>query len=204
MKKVATLLAFSTVLAYGSVARAADLPEAPAVYDWTGFYLGGNIGYGFGGDDKVGLDSNLGTAADINDIDKLQLSGIFGGGQIGYDWQAGSFVIGSVADIEASGVKDSFSDNFSFKGADLTVDAKDNIDVWGTVRGKLGWAFDRILIYGTGGLAWADINYKTKGLNHDTGFTFSGSDNGVRAGWTAGGGLAWAIDDQWSIGAEYL
>ena len=96
------------------------------------------------------------------------------------------------------------SDNFSVKGADLTVDAKDNIDVWGTVRGKLGWAFDRILIYGTGGLAWADINYKTKGLNHDTGFTFSGSDNGVRVGWTAGGGLAWAIDDQWSIGAEYL
>src|SRR5437763_12479385 len=98
MKKLAALLAFSTVLAYGSMARAADLPEAPTVYDWTGFYLGGNIGYAFGGDDKVGLASNLGYQ--IEDIDKLQLSGIFGGGQIGYDWQAGSAVFGAVADIE--------------------------------------------------------------------------------------------------------
>src|SRR5205807_3969648 len=142
-----------------------DLPEAPTIYDWTGFYLGGNIGYAFGGDDKVGLDSNRGSASDIPNIDKLQLSGIFGGGQIGYDWQAGSAVFGAVADIEASDVKDDFNTRFDFHGADLSASAKDNIDVWGTVRGKLGWAFDRVLVYGTGGLAWADINYKIKGVN---------------------------------------
>jgi len=211
MKKLAALLAFSTVLAYGAAARAADV-EAPAVYDWTGFYIGGNIGYAFGGDDKVGLLTNgegvepggiLG--GNVTDIDKLELHGIFGGGQIGYDWQTGSIVFGAIADIEASAVKDSFNahikDKFDF---DVGVNAKDNIDVWGTVRARLGWAFDRVLIYGTGGLAWADINYKVRMNDDDEGVSANLSDNSVRVGWTAGGGIAWAIDENWSIGAEYL
>ena len=200
MKKIAALLAFSTVLAYGAAAKAADIVEPPAVYDWTGFYIGGNIGYAYGGDDKVGLQSNFDYS--IPDIDKLSLHGIFGGGQIGADWQMGSIVFGAIADVEASGVSDDF--NKTFDDGLLTVNAKDNIDVWGTLRARLGWAFDRVLIYGTGGLAWADINYKIKGVNNESGLNFNESDKSFRAGWTAGGGLAWAIDDNWSIGAEYL
>src|SRR5207249_6581355 len=102
MKKLAALLAFSTVLSFGAAARAADIVEAPAVYDWTGFYIGGNIGYGFGGDDKVGVSATNGNCFEF---DKLQESGIFGGGQIGYDWQAGPAVFGVVADIDSSDVK---------------------------------------------------------------------------------------------------
>src|SRR5437588_11642444 len=113
MKKLAALLAFSTVLAYGAAARAADIVEPPAVYDWSGFYIGGNIGYGFTAEpDKVGLLTNgegvepggiLG--GNVTDIDQLSLHGIFGGGQVGYDWQTGSVVFGALADIEASGIK---------------------------------------------------------------------------------------------------
>src|SRR5439155_22578566 len=88
MKKLAALFAVSTFLALGASAKAADLVEAPAVYDWTGFYVGGNLGYAFGGNDKVGLRST--TEVDLKDIDKLELHDIFGGGQIGHDWQASS------------------------------------------------------------------------------------------------------------------
>ena len=66
VKKLSTLLAFSTILAYG--ARAADLPEAPAVYDWTGFYPGGNIGYAFCGDDKVGITEKGLTALQLSSV----------------------------------------------------------------------------------------------------------------------------------------
>ena len=101
MKKLATLLAFSTVLAYGSMARAADLPEAPVVYDWTGFYLGGNIGYGFAGNDKVGITEKDTIDGDITFFGKpadLKLSGIFGGPEIGYNFQAGQVVFGAQRD----------------------------------------------------------------------------------------------------------
>src|SRR5437867_1044775 len=121
MKQLAVLFAFSTVLAFGATARAADMVEAPAVYDWTGFYIGG--------------------------------------AQIGADWQWNSLVLGAIADVEGSTTYDDFTKTFVAKtGADLKVHASDDIDWWGTVRGRLGWAIDRVLIYGTGGLAWADVD----------------------------------------------
>src|SRR5438132_3427955 len=108
MKRLSALLAFSTVLAYGSLARAADLPEAPAVYDWTGFYIGGNIGYAFGGQDTVGVDEELGGAHTFfGKVGDLHLSGIYGGPEIGYNFQAGQVVFGAEADFEFSGISDS-------------------------------------------------------------------------------------------------
>ena len=203
MKKLAALFAVSTFLVLGASAKAADLVEAPTVYDWTGFYVGGNLGYAFGGNDKVGLRST--TEVDLKDIDKLELHGIFGGGQIGYDWQASSAVLGVIADIEGADIHDDFTKTISTDGLrEGSVHASDNIDVWGTVRGRLGWAFDRLLVYGTGGLAWADVDYKFKGTNDLSGEHFSIEKSGVRAGWTAGAGIAYALDDNWSIGAEYL
>src|SRR5438552_4609079 len=208
MKQLTVLFAFSTVLACGATARAADIVEAPAVYDWTGFYIGGNLGYAFGGDDKVGLQSSgLPSSPDfgINDIDKLELNGFFGGGQIGADWQWNSLVLGAIADVEGSTTYDDFTETFvANTGADLKVHASDDIDWWGTVRGRLGWAFDRVLIYGTGGLAWADIDYDTRGFNLDSGLQFDARKHDTRLGYAVGGGLAWGIDENWSVGAEYL
>jgi len=201
MKKLAALLAFSTVLAYGWMARAADLPEAPTVYDWTGFYIGGNIGYAFqGGGDDVGVQSNLGGGS--IDFGELDVQGINGGAQIGYDWQAGSAVFGIVADIQAADINDDFKNHI--REAVLSTDAKDNIDVWGSVRGRIGWAFDRVLIYGTGGLAWANVDYKVFAENLDNGVNAHMNDSYTPIGYTVGGGIDWAFDDNWSAGAEVL
>jgi outer membrane immunogenic protein len=72
------------------------------------------------------------------------------------------------------------------------------------VRGRLGWAFDRVLIYGTGGLAWANVDYKVFTQNTGNGVNAHIDDDYTATGWTAGGGFAWAFDDNWSAGAEVL
>src|SRR3954451_10531498 len=110
MKKLAAMLVFSTVLGFGATAQAADMVEAPTVYDWTGFYIGGNIGYAFEGQgDDVGISSSLGSGK-IN-FGSVDISGITGGAQIGADWQAGSAVFGVVADVQAADINDAFKSN---------------------------------------------------------------------------------------------
>src|SRR4051812_50052974 len=87
MKKIAMLVA-SYVLVFGASAKAADIVEAPTVYDWTGFYIGGNIGYAFEGQgDDVGISSNLGGGK--FNFGSLDISGVTGGAQIGADLQGG-------------------------------------------------------------------------------------------------------------------
>src|SRR3954470_22852557 len=111
MKKLAAMLAVSTVLGFGATARAADMVEAPTVYDWTGFYIGGNIGYAFEGQgDDVGISSNTGDDWPNQKVNfgSLNISGITGGAQIGADWQAGSAVFGIVADVQAADINDDF------------------------------------------------------------------------------------------------
>ena len=140
MKKLATLLAFSTVLAYGSMARAADLPEAPAVYDWTGFYLGGNIGYAFDGNDKVGITEKDTIDGDITFFGKpadLKLSGIFGGPEIGYNFQAGQVVFGVEGDFEFSGISDDDDGTASQGRRIVSAHAKDDVQWFSTIRGRL-------------------------------------------------------------------
>src|SRR3954469_13407293 len=167
MNRLAALLAVSTVLAFGTTAKAADMVEAPAVYDWTGFYIGGNIGYAFEGQgDDVGISSNLGGGK--FNFGSLDISGVTGGAQIGADWQAGSAVFGVVADVQAADINDDFKST-RLDGV-LATKAEDKVDWWGTIRGRLGWAFNNVLIYGTGGVAWGDINYDVK--------TFSTADEG--------------------------
>jgi outer membrane immunogenic protein len=191
MKKLAALLAFSTVLAFGATAKAADMVEAPMVYDWTGFYIGGNLGYAFGGSDDVALSPGF------PDVGEIQLNGFFGGGQIGGDWEVNSFVFGALADIEYAAT---FDDTSRIFDDGVKVHASDDIDWWGTVRGRAGWAFDRFLIYGTGGLAWANVNYTIRSGALDV----DESKDSTRVGYTVGGGLAWAVADHWTVGAEYL
>jgi outer membrane immunogenic protein len=195
MKRFAALLTFSTLLAFGTTAQAADLVETPALYDWTGFYIGGNIGYAFGGNDEVGI---TGIGDSLGDV---EINGIFGGGQIGVDWQVNSIVFGAVADIEGAAIYDDLTKD-NVRGFDR-IHASDDIDWWGTVRGRLGWAADRVLIYGTGGLAWADTEYRMRVINNGVRLA-DANDEETRVGYTVGGGLAWAVTDRWSIGAEYL
>jgi outer membrane immunogenic protein len=168
MKKI--LLASVALLAFPAIASAADLPSrrAPApvvaavpVFTWTGFYVGVNAGYGWNNNDNITLSD--GTVIDTVNGDE---GGFVGGAQIGYNYQIGSFVLGVEGDIQYA--------DFGKGRYDLGTSGifEEGTDDWfGTVRARAGVAFDRALVYATGGFAFADD----------------------RAGWTLGGGLEYAF-----------
>lgn len=182
MKRI--LIAAAAVFALqASTAQAADVIEE-AMFDWTGLYAGLNAGYAFGGDDKVGVNPGFGQVGD------LELSGFFGGGQLGYNWQYESFVFGVEGDIQLSGISDD-DDNGRF-------DISNDNTFFGTLRGRAGFAFDRALIYATGGLAFADFDYEVEGPGVDL------NDDFTAMGYALGGGVEYAFDESWSMKLEYL
>jgi outer membrane immunogenic protein len=167
---------------------AADLPvKAPApfapapVATWTGFYIGANLGYGW-------------ADASVEGIDTGSLDGVIGGGQLGYNWQVGQFVIGVEGDFQGSDQKR--TDSGSVLGIGVTVDQK--IPWFATLRGRLGYAPGPWLFYVTGGAAWT--NYEVTG----TALGISASESTTKSAWTVGGGVEWMFLPKWSAKLEYL
>ncbi|WP_439497706.1 outer membrane protein [Bosea sp. (in: a-proteobacteria)] len=187
----------SSVAAIGLVAAgaaaAADLPSRkgpvaapvyyPPVFTWTGFYVGVNAGYGFGQIDST----NLGIIGGYDDPD-----GFIGGGQIGYNYQIGQWVVGLEADFQGADLKASATDPV------LGVRASNEMQWFGTVRGRVGYAFDRFLPYVTGGFAYGSVKNKIS-----TPFGSASNDN-TQYGWTLGGGLEYAFTNNLTAKIEYL
>ena len=175
MKKI--LLASVALFGFAGAASAADLPmraappapviAAAPIFTWTGFYVGVNAGYGWSDDDNDAV-----ALADEDDD-----GGFVGGAQVGYNYQIGSFVVGLEGDIQYA--------DFGREGA-FVVDGVsydiDRSDWFGTVRARAGVAFDRALIYATGGFAFADD----------------------ANGWTVGGGVEYAFTNNLSAKIEGL
>ena len=182
MKKV--LLTTTALIALGiAPAAAADLAARPytkapplaVINSWTGFYLGAMGGYAQ--EDASGL----GT-----------LSGGFAGGTVGYNWQTGNVVFGVEADAAWADVGASVG---LFGGL---ASVSDKIRSMGTVRGRIGYAFNTVLVYGTGGYAWADNRLTATVLGASI------SDSQFHSGWTAGAGVEVMFAPKWSVKAEYL
>jgi outer membrane immunogenic protein len=188
MKKV--LLASACLFALAAPASAADLAARPytkapvamaSVYNWTGFYLG-IVGGG------AWEDSN-----------SPRMQGGFIGGTAGYNWQTSNVVFGveadgAWADVSASAAGVVFVPGIG--GIPASVSSK--TDAMGTVRGRIGWAVNNVLLYGTGGYAWID-NKVTATLG-----PVSVSDSKFHSGWTVGAGVEAFIAPQWSVKGEYL
>jgi outer membrane immunogenic protein len=170
-------------------AAAADLPRAmppvkapayvPAVYSWNGFYVGINGGGAFGRSDwsAFGTDTNV--------------SGGLVGVTAGYNWQAiGSpWVFGLEADIDWANIKGNFTNAGCPTGCETKVG-------WlGTARGRLGWAFDRVMPYITGGAAFGNVKATQFGV---------GSVSDTNVGWTAGAGIEAALVNNLTAKIEYL
>ena len=185
------LLAGVGLLAFGvASASAADIARrpmpakgpayvpAPAVYNWTGFYVGINGGGGWGRSD-FGPTLPTGT---------FDTSGGLVGGTIGYNWQTGPWVLGLEGDIDWSNIRGS-----STCGGGLSCSVRN--DWLGTARGRVGYAFDRFLPYVTGGAAFGNIKTDVSGL---------AGANTTKAGWTVGGGIEAAIAGPWTAKVEYL
>jgi outer membrane immunogenic protein len=171
-----------------SAANAADLsrrhmPVKAPVYTapgftWTGFYVGINGGGAWGRSDWT---NPLASTGDFN------VSGGMLGGTVGYNWQAGRVVYGLEGDLDWSGVKGSTTTN-------CPTGCEFKNDWFGTVRGRIGYAFERVLPYVTGGLAVGDIKSSTT----------LGNATETKAGWTAGAGLEAAITGPLTAKIEYL
>ena len=178
---------------------------------WTGFYFGGNAGAGFGeGPNSVDLDgfnyfADNRVSGEVTDVGTD--SAFIGGGQIGFNYGFNRWVIGIEADLsafdfQAAKIPDSSKADW---GSDTRVSVEMN---WlATLRGRLGVAMDRWLIYGTGGVAFSDGEYR----NHDfcnavppCGGGLIDAKGDMGAGWTVGGGAEFALMSNWTAKAEYL
>ena len=192
-------LAIAALLLTSTTAFAADLapqpaePEAPVYvpYNWTGFYAGLHAGVVGGGDIKA-TDLVTGASAKFNDTDFI------GGAHAGYNYEfPQGFVIGLEGDIDY--VNLSKTQNFS--GATFTESDKFKTDWQGSIRARAGYAFDRILPYVTGGVAFGDEKFTVSGFDTVTG-AFGGSKSTTRTGWTVGGGVEYAMTDNILLRAE--
>jgi len=184
-------------------------------YTWTGFYIGGNAGYGWGNGDTHF--HPLPDAATFFDLAPQSLSpdpsGFIGGGQIGYNWQWNKWLVLGVetdfqgSDIEGSRRRSPFLDNFgdiALEDPNVFLEAHERMQWFGTARGRIGispWC--RWLFYATGGLAYGNVDYSAQ-TNFDNGTTHSTKFTETNVGWTVGGGLEYAISHHWSVKAEYL
>jgi outer membrane immunogenic protein len=218
--KLASSLGAAVALAFVQNAVAADLPArpvykapavAPVVAPWTGFYVGGNFGYGWSRDRDVIVDETLdgapfidGTWPGFGRFGNLEMNGIFGGGQAGYNWQTGSWVLGIEADIQGADIDGSATATLPYIDAldTITVTTTGKLDWFGTVRARLGFAWDRALFYATGGVAFGEVKYRQ--VMTDT-FLFDavGSGKSDSVGWTVGGGIEYLFAPNWSVKAEY-
>jgi outer membrane immunogenic protein len=217
MKKlVAALL---TVALSAAGASAADLPartysKAPVVvapiYNWTGFYVGLNAGYGWG---RSNLDTlvvgGFGPPNQVlvSSLDTLRLSprGFTGGGQAGYNWQSANWVFGLEADFDYFGARDSQLTASTFVGGgNFTVANSARTDWLFTARPRLGYAFNRSLIYVTGGVAVTEFKYASSLVDPVFGTSQAAATSQTKAGWTVGAGWEYALLNNWSAKVEYL
>jgi len=171
---------------------AADMPiAAPETYDWSGFYIGGQAGYGW-----ADFEYEFNTTGHYNSVpgDALDASadGFIGGGHIGHNWQldqmvAGLEISGYVGDLEDT-------DPSFFAGETVT----NEVEWFLTVAPRFGYAFDNFLVYGKAGLAIGDVrSFMEDGTDYY-------EETNTQLGFTAGVGVEYGITENISVGVEYM
>jgi outer membrane immunogenic protein len=204
MKKI--LLSSVALLGFTAGAMAADLPArvapvAPAftpvpVFTWTGFYVGLQAGYTWGEDDND-LVVTTGPAA-FGGVASADLEGFVGGAHAGFNYQFGSVVAGLEADIEGLAA----DGDVAVVAPAGTLAISSEINFQGSLRARLGFAFDRALIYATGGLAFVNYDATYAFTPAAGGFTVVDFDDTLW-GWTIGAGIEYAITNNITTRVEY-
>jgi len=231
MKMIAVL---TGILGLGGVgaASAADmavkarpLPPPPPILTWAGFYGGINLGGNWGTSDETLDVTSAGSffgavcfpptnACTVNVVDVrragaqgFDTSGFTGGGQIGYNWQAGAAVFGIEADFDyfrsaGSGLR--AVTLVSGVPGTVTVAESMSTDWLFTLRPRIGWAVNNWLFYGTGGLAVSNLRSAWTFRETPFGNVAANSVSDTKVGWTAGAGVETKFAGGWSLGLEYL
>jgi outer membrane immunogenic protein len=224
----------SSVALAGAAAQAQSSPAN----DWSGFYVGLNGGWNWDNthvrstttvNQLTGVNAGAGTvtvpATTFPSRSAQSNDGFMGGGQLGFNAQAGGLLFGVEGDFDGATGRHGQSSYYSLPATGLTtgstVVVRQEVDPdWvATLRGRVGLALDRTLVYGTGGAAWADLRDRASFTYAPTvtsavstanpGVTYGPYSNGggggssVRAGWTAGGGVDFLVAPNLTLGAEY-
>ena len=177
-------------------ASAADLPvkapvaRTPLAYNWTGCYIGGHVGYGWGRKDWLHTEDHGVPVVPPEPFGQDDPDGAVVGGQLGCNYQTGSFVFGVEGDGAWSGLKGS---HVPFAG-----DLQESSVEWiATITGRVGFAWDRTLLYVKGGGAWAGDKFS------ETFNGFLNTADQTRSGWIVGGGIEYAFAGNWTAKVEY-
>lgn len=205
-----------------------DAPFVPPPLSWEGFYVGGNVG---GAWNTTVVDDKYDYIGDPSSRNTLNGSGVIAGGQIGYNFQSGNLVFGPEIDLGYLGLPgskstaltpspDCLADNPAYQCV-LNGNYKTSGGFYGDITGRLGYAVDNVLFYAKGGVAFLDLNVKSKyvGQNcsvsltelwHCQGYTvpnqpsvFNFEHSDTLWGWTVGGGVEYALNQEWSVKIEY-
>src|SRR5262249_52680081 len=234
MNKITASVAAIAAL-IGTPAFSADMavkappPATARICCWAGWYVGGNVGGGWGhrdvtyapNDPVAGDLFTPGHSFETPRSPSFDVSGVIGGIQLGYNYQFNrNWLVGFETDFDWSGMKGSSST--ALPDPTLTTAVDEHIKWFGTVRGRFGYLpVDNLLAYVTGGFAYGRVDHTanmanvgtggfgvdngTTGFFCDGGFTcFAGSSGHTATGWTLGGGLEYAFWQKWSVKAEYL
>jgi outer membrane immunogenic protein len=199
MTKYIALGAIAALVLGTTAGSAADLPmkaKAPpleAIYNWTGFYIG------ISGGGSLGQSTHIDRATGLGDTIGYNVKGGLVGGTLGYNWQTGPLVVGLEGDVSWVGEYGSHIDDGL--AGDLAFQSFTKETWLATARGRLGYAVNNLLFYGTGGYAAAGVE---AGVKNSATNALIASSTSTRSGWTAGGGLEWGFAPNWSAKFEWL
>ncbi len=208
---------FAVVLLVLTLACGPAWAEGPAAaYNWTGFNVGLNTGLSIDNSGYTLSPSGeyltnpffIPTNPLRTDSGNFDGGGFMFGGQLGYNYQVGCFVYGIETDFDVNGMNDANSVGRALAPPlvkRIIHNVTDDVGYLGTLRGRFGYtAADRLLIYGTGGLAYGNVSSNSNVLFTSGGDTCVGSSSGMQAGWTLGAGAEYALSKNLSVKLEYL
>jgi outer membrane immunogenic protein len=229
MRRIAIVAAgLLSIAGFTGAASAADFPAQtytkaaalPPAFNWSGFYAGVTAGGGWFDGGNIANSSNIHSILAPSNIFEIPATssnsaGATVGGLVGYNYQSGSFVVGVETDFNYIDLKSRRSavasnpccggvlENFNFQSTS-------QVDWFGTLRGRIGFTpVDRLLVYGTGGLAYGDVETNIQNSETFAGGVIAsrlwqGNSSQTKVGWTAGGGLEYAFTNNWTLRGEYL
>lgn len=198
---IALMGAFTASASASDFGQSAPAYYSAGPYDWSGIYIGGVLGYNWNKDRTSEYYTHNGqprpafdTPGNPHMFFDYEPGGVSGGVKAGVNFQTGSFVYGVETDIEVTDITGGFLDTVENLGA-----SKDKYIWQGSIRGRLGFAFDRVLVYGTAGFSYAKIQntYTLVPLG------ISEPIKDTHTGWNIGGGVDYALTDTLIVGVEY-
>ena len=198
---------FAAPAVAADVAMKSEVPYAAPRFTWTSCYVGGSLGGGIARKDmtdpvQLVQDSFIfpGATTGVTTASTSPTGAVIGG-QIGCDYEfASSMVVGIEGSALGSTMKGSTSVGLPLGNPDIGI-MQANTDFLASVTGRIGYAFDNVLLYAKGGAALAGDKYNVSGTFTGLPYDFQGLDN--RYGWIAGGGVDWAFARHWSVNVEY-